>query len=568
LSAGQGGIVLVLHTHLPWVLHHGRTPHGTDWICEAAVTSYARILEAFERLASEGVRVRATVSVTPVLAEQLAHPAFEEELGRFLERRVRSAAEDGEAFASRGERAISGIAGAWRTFFEEAGRSLAKGAGRILERLRTLASEGTVELVTSAATHGYLPLLGRDESVELQIAQAVRTHRRRFDRSPRGFWLPECAYRPAYVWTRPAGVGPPANPRRRPSLGEALVRHEVSYFFADAHLLAAGEPLSLYHELFPNLGRLRGEAERIPAPRGSRSPYSPYAMRVGSSGAKLAVLARDPRTTNQVWSRSKGYPGDGAYLDFHKRHESSGHRYWSVTSPSVALESKALYDLPRARERAEEHARHFVWLLGQTIREARDPTPVVNALFDTELFGHWWFEGPWFLEHVFRNLVAAGIDCWTASEALERRPPSEEIQVTEGSWGEGGDHRLWLNDETRWIWDRIYDAEEEIARLATSLGVFAAAEPQRLLRLAARELLVLQSSDWPFLITSGTARDYAERRFAVHYADLKRLADLARREAGGDSMTAAERAFAEAVALRDDLFEDLDPTPFVAGGRA
>jgi len=570
MRAESGGFVLVLHTHLPWVLHHGRTPHGTDWICEAAVTSYSRILDAFERLAREGVRVRATFSVTPVLAEQLAHAEFQEEVSRFLENRTRTAASDAESFASRGEGAAAEIARMWRAFFEEASRSLGGGAARIVDRLRSLADEGVVELVTSAATHGYLPLLSRDESVDLQVAQAVRVHRRRFGRESRGFWLPECAYRPAYTWRPPAGVGPSSTPRRRTSLGETLARHRLEFFFADTHLLSAGEPLSLYHEMFPNLERLRGEAERFPAPRGDRSPYRIYRTKVGAGDATLSVLTRDPRTTNQVWSRSKGYPGDGAYLDFHKRHEPSGHRYWSVTAPSVAMARKAPYEPGRARERAEEHARHFVWLLGETMREARerDPAPVVNALFDTELFGHWWFEGPLFLEHVFRNLDAAAIECWTASEAIERQPPEEEVQVAEGSWGEGGDHRLWLNDETRWVWDRTYDAEEELGRLARSLGASPPAEAGRLLRLAARELLVLQSSDWSFLITSKAARDYAERRFAVHYADLKRLADLARREAGGDPMSAADRAFVEGVVQRDDLFDDLDPAPLAVDAPA
>ncbi|HET6201466.1 MAG TPA: 1,4-alpha-glucan branching protein domain-containing protein [Planctomycetota bacterium] len=561
MSGKVGNFALVLHTHLPYMLRHGRWPHGTEWLCEAAASCYLPLLDLLERLRGEEVAVRATVSVSPVLAEQLAHPEFRREMEGFLEQRLRACAEDRANFVRAGDAAGVGLADFWKRTFEGAAASFAKGS--LLGRFRALADAGAIELITCGATHGYLPLLLRDESVELQVAQAVRTHARHFGKAPRGIWLPECAYRPRYAWTPPAGAGPPRPARVRLGVEEVLAKHALGFFFADSHLVAAGEPLAVYRDFFPTLGRLRGVEERFPSPRRARSPYRPYFAASRGGGGRAAVLVRDPRTTLQVWSREHGYPGDGAYLEFHKRHFPGGHRYWRVTSPRTDLGAKEPYSPARARERAEEHARHFVWLVGEVLSGAKgeiSSPPLLVSPYDTELFGHWWFEGPLFLEHVFRHLADSGVEAVTASRALEESPPAEVVALSEGSWGEGGDHRVWLNADTRWIWDRIYDAEDELA----SLAGLAAGPARDLVQLAGRELLVLQASDWPFLVTTGSARDYAERRFSVHYADFKRLADLARRAAAGERLSPVDATFVEAVEGRDDLFRDLDLAPYLS----
>src|SRR5262249_44070484 len=157
------------------------------------------------------------------------------------------------------------------------------------------------------------------------VAQAVRTHERHFGRRPPGIWLPECAYRPRYAWTPPAGGGAKLPPRMRPGVEEVLAKHDLRFFFVDTHLLAAGEPLAVYRDFFPPLGRLRGEGERFPTAPRTRSPYRTYAVASRGGEGSASVLVRDPRTTLQVWSREHGYPGDGAYLEFHKRHFPGGH---------------------------------------------------------------------------------------------------------------------------------------------------------------------------------------------------------------------------------------------------
>src|SRR5882762_7978712 len=476
---------LVLHTHLPMVVNHGRWPHGSDWLCEAAFECYLPLLETAHRLVADGISPKWTVNLSPVLTEQLASPEFQKELSFYYEN-VRRACMDSR---------------------EQFGRA------------------GHIEIITCAATHGYLPLLGRDESVELQLRTAVETHRRHFGRAPRGIWLPECAYRPRYEWTPPTGRDSGRVRRVRPGLEEMLARQGLEYFVADAHLVAAGDPVFLYRDFVPLRSAPGEPPSSVPASE-RRTPYLPY--RVASRGGTGTAVAffRDPKTTLQVWSREHGYPGEYAYLEFHKKHFPGGLRFWRITDNSGDLGRKQLYDPDVAAQKVALQARHFVELVQTTLGEASAAGPaVVCSPYDAELFGHWWFEGPLWLEHVAREMARGGVPRMTLGEALEAVPPRTTLALPEGSWGEGGDHRVWLNRDTEWTWDRIYSAEAEWVAQLARLGGNGGSEFRRVLAQATRELLLLQSSDWQFLITTGTASDYAERRVAEHYADFKRLCE-------------------------------------------
>jgi 1,4-alpha-glucan branching enzyme len=187
-----------------------------------------------------------------------------------------------------------------------------------------------------------------------------------------------------------------------------------------------------------------------------------------------------------------------------------------------------------------------------------DGAAVVCSPYDAELFGHWWFEGPAWLEEVARQMAANGVRPRTLGEALKVTPPRATIALPEGSWGEGGDHRVWLNPDTEWTWDRIYSAEAEWMELV-SQAPEDNLELKRVLTQATRELLLLQASDWQFLITTGTARDYAERRVAEHYADLKRLAEMARRLREGEPLSIEAAELLRRLEREDFCFPDLDP---------
>src|SRR2546422_1207181 len=407
-----GHLVFVLHTHLPWVLGHGRWPHGEAWLYEATAECYLPILRLLDRLEEEGRKGSITIGITPVLSEMLATPRFRDGFLAYLEQRTNRAEADQREFDAAGDDARRRAAAAWADFYGGANADFVETYNQdLLSAFRRLQNRDRIEIIVSAATHGYLPLLGRDESVNAQLVTGIASYRRSFGRRPRGIWLPECAYRPGYVWSRPAG---PARAWLRPGLEELLVRHGIGFFFVDSHLVAGGAPIGTYEDRF--------KERRLDAARDGTglSPNEPYALSA-SGHRKVAILARDPRSGVQVWSADYGYPGDGAYLEFHRKHGMDGLRYWRVTDRQLPLREKVPYDPDAAKERAAAHADHFASLVLETLheyQEATGRTGVVVAPFDTELFGHWWFEGPTWLEAVLRK-QEGHVDAVTASDYAE-----------------------------------------------------------------------------------------------------------------------------------------------------
>jgi 1,4-alpha-glucan branching enzyme len=549
---------LVLHTHLPFVLNHGRWPHGSDWLNEAALECYLPLLATARQLTREGLSPKWTVAISPVLAEQLASPHFRKELEFFLDHRLQACQENREWFRLSGETSLAGLADYWeasmnrtRDLFREIGGDLL-GAFSELERV------GHLEIMTCAATHGYLPLLSRDESIRLQLRTAVETHRTHFGRQPRGIWLPECAYRSRGDWAAPAGTGQAGAPRQRAGIEELLSEYELRYFVTDAHLVRGGQPLSPYKEYFAALDSLK-DPPVTAAVRAAVTPY--HAYRVASPGGRGDAVAfvRDPETTRQVWRRDQGYPGDPSYLEFHKKHFPGGLRYWRVTDASGDLGGKATYDPGKARERARAHAEHFSGLVSEVLARAGEGA-LLCAPFDAELFGHWWFEGPDWLGHVTREIGRRAITPMTLGEALEVSPPRETLSLTEGSWGEGGDHRVWVNKETQWTWEKVYQAERELADLLLDVLSKPSKPVNRILAQACRQMLLLEASDWQFLITTWAARDYAERRLTEHFDSFSRLAGLARQLLGGQPLSADDEEFLRHSEEEDFLFAALDPS--------
>ncbi len=540
---------LVLHSHIPYVLDHGSWPHGMDWLFEAAAETYLPLLDVLERLAAEGVSPAVSIGFTPVLMAQLKDPDFTAGFSGYLEMKLGIAAEDRKAFARTGNPLLP-LAAFWedryrRTFEDFQGRF----RGDILGAFRSLQDRGRLEVLTSAATHGYFPLLGDDESIRHQIRQGRHCYRRYFGREARGFWIPECAYRPGYSWTPPVGDG---GPRDRLGIDELLAAEGLGYFFADAHLLKGGEAKGVYLDRFPGLRRLweQSRAEQGPEKGPAGDLYAGYL----AYPSRLPFLVRDEVTGSQVWSRFMGYPGDGAYLEFHKKHFPGGLRYWRVTSADEDLALKQPYEPSRIPERLAAHADHFVSVVHKAL-DGREEG-VVAALYDTELFGHWWFEGPEWLALVLRKLSAGTVRPATAGDCLDALPPRSLVSLAEGSWGKGGFHWIWLNEETGWIWKRIYEIESEAAAVRSRPST-----DRRLLRQFYREKFLLESSDWPFLISTLTARDYAENRAAEHYA---RAAELAAWLKQGRRLGPAEEARLAAMEKEDGVFEEVvgpDGTP-------
>ena len=304
------------------------------------------------------------------------------------------------------------------------------------------------------------------------------------------------------------------------------------------------------------------EAHRLDARPGAGAPtvYAPYLI----AESDVAVFARDPRTAVQVWSAQGGYPGDFSYLDFHKKRWPGGHRYWKVTGAQLGMDAKDPYDLQAAEDRAKEHARHFVQMVRETLAGQTGPDgapPVLCAPFDMELFGHWWHEGAMFLEHVAREIANTGgaLAATTCSDYLEHYPPSERVAMAEGSWGAGGDNSIWLNADTTGLYSRIYAAELQALRVVNSAEVQADATASRIAKQICRELLLLESSDWPTLITTGAARDYAERRFSEHSAEFAALMECWHQYVANGALNDAQAGCLADAERRDDLFAGIDP---------
>src|SRR5439155_21037521 len=340
---------------------------------------------------------------------------------------------------------------------------------------------GRLEIIGWAATHGYLPLLACDESIRLQLVVGRNEHRRLFGRDPVGCWLPECAYRPRQG--------------RRPGIEEQLAAAGFRYFFTDAHLAQAGDPLGSYGEV--PLGAERFDAERPagkaePAKRTVRSPYQPYRVSPPRAKQSVAALVRDPRSPTQIWSRHHGYPGDEWYLEFHKIRWPGGLKLWRVSGGNVDLGAKRPYEPAAALKRARGHASHFVQLLESIAVEQRaggeGGEEVIVAPFDTELFGHWWFEGVDFLAAAYRALRdrpqqrVCGV---TGPQHHAAHPPRVGLRLAEGSWGANGDNSMWLNDRTAWTWRRLWALEDAFWDLAPKALASAPARPA--LAQAARE---------------------------------------------------------------------------------
>jgi 1,4-alpha-glucan branching enzyme len=536
--------VLVLHSHIPYVLAHGSWPHGMDWLYEAAAESYLPLLRVFRRLEDEGIHPGINIGFTPVLAAQLKDPRFKDGFRKYLAMKIGIAAADGVQFSRTGDSNLQALAAYWKDWYERVAADYHNLPGEdIVDGFRALQDRGSIEILTSAATHGYFPLLARDESIRHQIRQGCHTYRAHFGREPKGFWLPECAYRPAYDWQPPLSGKAPY-----PRLGvdEILGSEGIGFFFVDGHLLKGGEAKGVYLDRFPELRRLWEKAphKKIPAGKAPGDPYSAYL----AYPSNTPFFVRDEVSGAQVWSRFMGYPGDGAYLEFHKKHFPGGMRYWRITSGDADLGDKLTYSPAKTKEKLAEHARHFIATVEGLLKD-RDEAAVVVSLYDTELFGHWWFEGPEWLYLVLKGLSRSSVVPATGSSVLESMPPQTVVSLPEGSWGQGGFHWIWLNDETSWIWEDIYRIEDEAARLGNGKGC-----PPRLLKQFFREKFLLESSDWPFLISTVSAGDYARTRATEHFDRALALARLLR---AGEPLSESEEAFLKTCETEDDLFEEV-----------
>ena len=512
-------LCLILHAHLPFVRH---PEHPTfleeDWLFEAITETYVPILAMAERLRDEKRPFQFAMTFSPPLCEMLEDPLLQERYARHLDERLDLI----ERERHRGQNPAT--VEMYRKLFRQAHDVVERRNGRrLLGAFRGLQESGHLEILTCGATHGFLPNMGRPEAVNAQITVAVANYKKHFGRAPRGIWLPECGY--------------------APGIDAALARNGIQWFVVDSH------------------GVMNGS--RVP----KRGVFAPVRTPNG-----VAVFARDRESSKQVWSAKEGYPGDGLYREFYRDlgydadleyirpylhpdgvRRNVGLKYHRITG-EVPLHAKEPYDPGAALAKADEHAANFVFNRSQQARWLRsklEGTPTIVSPYDAELFGHWWFEGPRFLESVARRMADPGseVALVSPSEVLKAENRLQTLEPSMSTWGDKGYAEVWLNGGNDWMIRHQHRAEDRMVALAKRPN--PSALERRALNQAARELLLAQSSDWAFLITVGASAPYGHRRFRDHIARFIRLAD-------GIEKGKIDEADLRKSESHDSIFQELD----------
>lgn len=510
-----GSFNLVLHAHIPYCRNMGKWPHGEEWLHEAIVNSYIPLLMMIHDLSKRGCPIKITISFTPVLLEQMHDNMIINNLLEYIQDKIDRCERDIRRFRRKGELHLCSLAEMYYLHFQRILTTIREHTGcDIIEAFKYYQDMGYIEISTSAATHAYLPLLKCDSSIYAQLKTGKDTYIKYFKKAPLVMWLPECGYRPQQKITMPDGKS-----LIRKGIEKFLEQIEIHGFVVETHLiegsLTKGKVLTLSGQ--STADTLKKVQPVMTNRRGNilKSTFLPYF--VGHS--HVAVMGRDSLTGKQVWSADWGYPGDYYYREFHKKDDESGMRYWRITGKQIDLGAKEYYDPHVARQKIEEHSNHFVNLVEETVLRFYQNTNrrgAILAAYDTELFGHWWFEGVNWLSNVIEKLWHSEIvELNTFGNYLYSYPPQESIILPAGSWGLNGDNSTWDNPKNSWMLPVMYSAECKMEEVANKYIDCDGLEREAL-NQAARELLLLQSSDWAFLITTGQASDYAIKRFGYY----------------------------------------------------
>jgi 1,4-alpha-glucan branching enzyme len=548
VSVPAGELALVLHTHLPYLRGHGVWPVGEEWLFQAWGTSWLPVTRMLERLAEDGHREVLTLGITPMVAHQVADRRLATDLGTWLGGQVwRSEEQRWHDWLGAEVQALSSYF--WRRYQALLDYHLdVQRRGGLTAVWAELADRGVIELLGGPATHPYLPLQSDPALIDAQLASGLDSHRGWAGRRPSGLWAPEMGYRPrsrvADATARPRSVaadGTPTLPRTGPvlpGLEEHYQAHGVDHVLVDAATLvrAAG-----------GVDRDWTVRPAVPDPA-DRSADEVVHDGVLIGDSEVVAFGRDLSVAYHVWSPSAGYPGNEWYRDSYAVGSFGCHPSWRVTDLELPPDAKSPYEPDAAGHQLERDADH----LHGVLRTVLDPRPgqLVVAAYDTELFGHWWFEGVDWLEALLRRVEDdPRLQTTTLESRLERRPVTRRLSLPESSWGYAKGHASWVTDATRPLWAELRSAEE-LARSTLAGG--AGTDEQR--RQVARQLALLAASDWPFMTTRGNSAGYAAERVTAHAGRLREL--CAAITAGSDGPEPSSPAW------DDDA--PADPSAFVA----
>ena len=519
----KGYLCLVLHGHLPFVRHPEYEDFlEEDWLYEAITETYVPLISVFEGLISDGIDFRITMTLSPTLISMLSDSLLEERYLKHINKLIELSHKEIER--TKWQQDFRNLAIMYSQRFSHARDIFEKYNRNLTLAFKKFQDLGKVEIITCGATHGYLPLMDvcRD-SVRAQVSVAANHYQETFGRRPQGIWLPECGYCPGHD-----GI-----------LKDAGIR----YFFTDAHGLLHGTP---------------------------RPKYGVFAP-VYCKGSGVAAFGRDLESSKQVWSSIEGYPGDYNYREFYRDigfdlefdyikpyihpdgvRINTGIKYYRITGSG---NHKEPYVVEWASSRAAEHAGNFMFNLQKQASYLYDlmgKPPIIVSPYDAELFGHWWYEGPLWLDFLFRKVACDQdeIRMITPGEYLNQNLRNQVITPSLSSWGYKGYSEMWLQGANDWIYRHLHVASERMSELSRN---FSGAQGllRRALNQALRELLLAQSSDWAFILGTGTHSSYAIRRIKDHLLRFSKIYEDIK-------SNSIDESWISDIEYKDNLFPNID----------
>lgn len=521
----KGYLALILHAHLPFVRHPEYEEYlEEDWLFESLTETYIPLINIFDKFIGDNIDFRITMSLTPPLISMLTDPLLQSRYLRYIEKRIELA--EKEIRRTKHQPEFNRLAHMYYNCFTHVRHIYAETYQQnIVQAFKKFQDMGKLEIITSGATHGLFPLLSNNtHAMRAQIRVAVDHYEKHFGRKPRGIWIPECAY--------------------DPKIDQILKDTGIRFFIMETHGVLFASP---------------------------RPKYGTFAPIYCPSG--VAAFARDGESSKQVWSSTEGYPGGVFYREFYRdigfdldydyirpylhgdgNRSGIGIKYYRVTGKT---DNKEPYSPENALKMAEEHAEDFLSNRKKQVgylTTIMDRKPIIIAPYDAELFGHWWFEGPDWINFLVRKISSDSrtLSLITPIEYLDRYPVNQTSTPSPSSWGYKGYHEYWQNESNDWIYKHLHKAAERMVELARAYSHRNGDSIRnRALNQAARELLLAQSSDWAFIMKTGNMAEYAIKRTKEHLFRFNKLYDDIRSNAIND-------AWLSDIEDKDNIFPDID----------
>ena len=524
MNTEKGYVSFVLHAHLPFV-HHPENENylEEEWLYEAISETYIPLLTNFKKLEDEKVDFRITMSLTPPLLSMLDNKLLQQRYIKYLKKHIELSKK--EIIRTAYDERLNKLSHYYLDKFTE-DLHIFKDVYNcnIIQGFKHFQDIGVLEIITCGATHGYFPILYVNEkTVRAQIAVGVQTYEKYFGRKPRGIWLPECGY--------------------VPEADKYLKEFGIEYVITETHGILYANPTPLY------------------------GTYAPII-----SEGNIIAFGRDLESSRQVWSSINGYPGDFNYREFYRdigydadyeyikpyiakngARVHTGIKYHRITGKT---EFKDYYNPRWAMDSAEKQAGHFFDCRQAQISylaENMDVPPIILCPYDAELYGHWWYEGPYWLYVLFKKIYYDKCDfkLITPGEYIDKYPQMQVCTPCRSSWGANGYSEVWLNPTNDYVHKHLHVAGDRMVELAHLFPNENSSIRRKALNQCARELLLAQSSDWLFIITNGTMVDYAKKRIKDHIGRFTKLYEQIKSDT-------IDKEFLSDIYRKDKIFDDID----------